>query len=54
VIFFTGLSIDKNSQFEGSSQQVVNPTDALSVDAKGPQKKAGPRFRHDPADAPKH
>jgi hypothetical protein len=43
VIFFTGLSIDENSQFEGSSQQVENPTDAPSVDAKGPQKKAGPR-----------
>jgi hypothetical protein len=31
------LSIDEDSLFEGSSRRVENPTDAPSVDAKGPQ-----------------
>ena len=39
-IFHRTLSIDENSQFEGSSRRVENPTDpSSSVDAKGPQKK---------------
>jgi len=39
-IFHRSLSIDENSQFEGSSRRVENPTDpSSSVDAKGPQKK---------------
>src|SRR6516164_5329078 len=39
-IFHRLLSIDENSQFEGSSRRVENPTDpSSSVDAKGPQKK---------------
>jgi DDE family transposase len=34
------LSIDENSQFEGSSRRVENPTEpSSSVDTKGPQKK---------------
>src|SRR3984893_3622368 len=38
-IFHRSLSIDENSQFEGSSRRVENPTDTLSsVDAKGPHK----------------
>jgi cytoskeletal protein CcmA (bactofilin family) len=38
-IFHRSLSIDENSQFEGSSRRVENPTDpSSSVDAKGPQK----------------
>src|SRR5499433_475446 len=38
-IFHRSLSIDENSQFEGSSRRVENPTDPSScVDAKGPQK----------------
>ena len=38
-IFHRTLSIDENSQFEGSSRRVENPTDpSSSVDAKGPQK----------------
>jgi cytoskeletal protein CcmA (bactofilin family) len=38
-IFHRSLSIDENSQFEGSSRRVENPTEPpLSVDAKGPQK----------------
>src|SRR6476660_4231419 len=37
-IFHRTLSIDENSQFEGSSRRVENPTDpSSSVDAKGPQ-----------------
>ena len=37
-IFHQTLSIDENSQFEGSSRRVENPTDlSSSVDAKGPQ-----------------
>jgi len=39
-IFHRSLSIDENSQFEGSSRRVENPTEPSSnVDAKGPQKK---------------
>ena len=36
-IFHRSLSIDENSQFEGSSRRVENPTDLPSVEAKGPQ-----------------
>src|SRR6266403_4070149 len=35
-IFHRSLSIDENSLFEGSSRRVENPTDAPSVEAKGP------------------
>ena len=39
-IFHRSLSIDENSQFEGSSRRVENPLDSSSsVDLKGPQKK---------------
>src|ERR1700745_1910759 len=39
-IFHKSLSIDENSQFEGSSRRVENPTDPSSgIEAKGPQKK---------------
>jgi cytoskeletal protein CcmA (bactofilin family) len=39
-IFHQWLSIDENSQFEGSSRRVENPIDSSSsVDAKGPHKK---------------
>jgi cytoskeletal protein CcmA (bactofilin family) len=38
-IFHRSLSIDENSQFEGSSRRVENPIDSCSVDAKGLQKK---------------
>src|SRR6201993_4482900 len=42
-IFHRSLSIDENSQFEGSSRRVENPTDlSSSVDAKGPEKKDNP------------
>jgi cytoskeletal protein CcmA (bactofilin family) len=38
-IFHRTLSIDENSQFEGSSRRVENPTEpSSSIDAKGPQK----------------
>ena len=38
-IFHQTLSIDENSQFEGSSRRVENPTEpSSSVDAKGQQK----------------
>ena len=38
-IFHRSLSIDENSQFEGSSRRVENPTELSSrVDAKDPQK----------------
>jgi len=38
-IFHRTLSIDENSQFEGSSRRVENPTEPpSSIDAKGPQK----------------
>jgi len=36
-IFHRSLSIDENSQFEGSSRRVENPTDLPSVEAEGPQ-----------------
>jgi cytoskeletal protein CcmA (bactofilin family) len=36
-IFHQSLSVDENSVFEGSSRRVENPTDAPSVDAKGPR-----------------
>jgi hypothetical protein len=38
-IFHRSLSIDENSQFEGSSLRVENPIDSSSVDARGPRKK---------------
>jgi cytoskeletal protein CcmA (bactofilin family) len=39
-IFHKSLSIDENSQFEGSSRRVENPTESLSsIAAKDPQKK---------------
>ena len=39
-IFHRSLSIDENSQFEGSSRRVENPIDSSSsVDPKGPEKK---------------
>jgi len=39
-IFHQSLSIDENSQFEGSSRRVENPVEASSsVDPTGPQKK---------------
>jgi cytoskeletal protein CcmA (bactofilin family) len=39
-IFHRSLSIDENSQFEGSSRRVENPTEpSSSVDAKGTQEK---------------
>src|SRR6516162_3775241 len=38
-IFHRTLSIDENSQFEGSSRRVENPTEpSSSIDAKDPQK----------------
>src|SRR5262245_35931536 len=36
-IFHRSLTIEENSVFEGSSRRVENPTDAQSVDAKGPR-----------------
>ena len=59
-IFHRSLSIDENSQFEGSSRRVENPTDlSSSVDAKGPQKKdvapaPPPSIDAELADGPKH
>src|SRR6516164_9027420 len=59
-IFHRTLSIDENSQFEGSSRRVENPTDpSWSVDAKGPQKKDVapaplPSIDAELADGPKH
>ena len=59
-IFHRTLSIDENSQFEGSSRRVENPTDpSASVDAKGPQKKDVtpaplPSIDAELMDAPKH
>src|SRR5262252_3228440 len=48
-IFHRTLSIDENSQFEGSSRRVENPTDpSASVEAKGAQKKD----KQSPAPAP--
>src|SRR6516162_1507390 len=49
-IFHRTLSIDENSQFEGSSRRVENPTEpSSSIDAKDPQK--GPQ-KKDVAPAP--
>src|SRR5262249_8244833 len=59
-IFHRSLSIDENSQFEGSSRRVENPTDpSSSVEAKGPQKKGTapaslPSINAELADGPKH
>jgi cytoskeletal protein CcmA (bactofilin family) len=59
-IFHRSLSIDENSQFEGSSRRVENPTDpSSSADAKGPQKKDVtpaplPSIDAELADGPKH
>src|SRR6516225_1108896 len=59
-IFHRTLSIDENSQFEGSSRRVENPTEpSSSVDAKGPQKKdvapaPPPSIDAELADGPKH
>ena len=59
-IFHRSLSIDENSQFEGSSRRVENPSDpSSSVDAKGPQKKGTapaslPPINAELADGPKH
>ena len=59
-IFHRSLSIDENSQFEGSSRRVENPTDpSSSVDAKGPQNKDVapaplPSINAELADGPKH
>src|SRR5262249_30097148 len=45
-IFHRSLSIDEDSQFEGSSRRVENPTDpSASVDAKGPQRRTLPTHR---------
>ena len=58
-IFHRSLSIDENSQFEGSSRRVENPTEpSSSVDAKGPQKKGTapaplPSINAELADGPK-
>ena len=49
IFFHRSLLIDENSQFEGSSQRVENPTDpSSSVDAKGSPKKD----KQSPASAP--
>jgi cytoskeletal protein CcmA (bactofilin family) len=59
-IFHRSLSIDENSQFEGSSRRVENPTEpSSSVDAKGAQKKGTapaslPSINAESADGPKH
>ena len=59
-IFHRSLSIDENSQFEGSSRRVENPTDlSSSVDTKGPQKKDRasallPSVDAEPTDGPTH
>ncbi len=62
-IFHRSLSIDENSQFEGSSRRVENPTDPSSNDAKGlqkgPQNKDAvpaplPSIDAELADGPKH
>jgi cytoskeletal protein CcmA (bactofilin family) len=59
-IFHRSLSIDENSQFEGCSRRMENPTDpSSSVDAKGPQKKDSaptslPSVDAESADGPKH
>jgi cytoskeletal protein CcmA (bactofilin family) len=38
-IFHRSLSIDENSQFEGSSRRVENPTEPTGIAAKDPEKK---------------
>src|ERR1043166_8218046 len=38
-IFHRSLSIDENSQFDGSSRRVENPMDAPSIRANGPPEK---------------
>jgi cytoskeletal protein CcmA (bactofilin family) len=38
-IFHRSLSIDENSQFEGSSRRVENPTESTGIAAKDPEKK---------------
>jgi cytoskeletal protein CcmA (bactofilin family) len=58
-IFHRSLSIDENSQFEGSSRRVENPIDSCSVDAKGLQKKDMapaplPSIDAELTDGPKH
>jgi cytoskeletal protein CcmA (bactofilin family) len=59
-IFHRSLSIDENSQFEGSSRRVENPTDSSSsVDATGQQKKSMapaslPSINAELADGSKH
>ena len=57
-IFHRSLSIDENSQFEGSSRRVENPTDpSSSVDSKGSQKKDAtplPSINAELADGSKH
>jgi cytoskeletal protein CcmA (bactofilin family) len=61
-IFHRTLSIDENSQFEGSSRRVENPTEpSSSVDARGPQKDPqkkdlapAPSIDAQLMDAPKH
>jgi cytoskeletal protein CcmA (bactofilin family) len=59
-IFHRTLSIDENSQFEGSSRRVENPTEpSSSIDTKGPQKKDMapaplPSIDAELIDAPRH
>ena len=57
-IFHRSLSIDENSQFEGSSRRAENPTDpSSSVDAKGKKGTAPaplPSINPELADGPKH
>jgi cytoskeletal protein CcmA (bactofilin family) len=63
-IFHRTLSIDENTQFEGSSRRVENPTEpSSSIDAKGPQKSPQkkdvalvplPSIDAESMDAPKH
>ena len=57
-IFHRSLSIDENSQFEGSSRRVENPTEpSSSVDAKGKKGTAPaplPSINPELADGPKH
>jgi cytoskeletal protein CcmA (bactofilin family) len=63
-IFHRTLSIDENSQFEGSSRRVENPMEpSSSIDAKGPQKSPQkkdvalvslPSIDAESMDAPKH
>src|SRR5262249_22718317 len=58
-IFHRTLSIDENSQFEGSSRRVENPTEqSSSADAKSPKKDAAPvplpSIDAEVTDAPQH